>query len=192
MWLWHACLPFLTLLASSNGLGASASRPGTISQLLTSDCFREGCQGSRALMASSEARALGLIMSWNSALCKPGWMPVSKPEYQDVCANSQGTSQPIGCSALTKALSGFQFSMKKGESKLQSATVSGPGFQTLLLEAANGWRRKKFSPARTLSASQCSFSRQCSLCQWQCWHYAQFSLDPFWAFVYAPCFHTCF
>lgn len=40
--------------------------------------------------------------------------------------------------------------MKKGESELQSATVSGPGFQTLVLEATNGWRRTKVSPARTL------------------------------------------
>lgn len=97
----------------ANVLGASESRPGPISQLLTSDRFREGCQGARALMASSEARALGLIMSWNSALCKPGWTPTLKPEYLDVCANSQGTSQPIGCSALIKALLAFHFLWKK-------------------------------------------------------------------------------
>lgn len=142
----------------ANVLGASESRPGPISQLLTSDRFREGCQGARALMASSEARALGLIMSWNSALCKPGWTPTLKPEYLDVCANSQGTSQPIGCSALIKALLVSIFYEKRWiwVAICYSQWSRLPNY----IPWSSKWlEENKGQPSQNTQACQCSFSR---------------------------------
>lgn len=55
------------------------------------------------------------------------------------------------CLALRKVLSGFQFSMEKSKSEGKYATDTGPGFQTLVLEALDDWKRMRIKPAKTLA-----------------------------------------
>lgn len=69
--------------------------------------------------------------------------------------------------------------MEKGESEVKSATVTGPGFQTLFLEAADGWRRRRFRLASTLAGKPLLSQGGAPSDIRQCWHPAQIPLDAF-------------
>lgn len=78
--------------------------------------------------------------------------------------------------------------MEKSKSEVKYATDTGLGFQTLFLEAPDGWRRMRIRPAKTLAGKPLFFLKTVLLVSVTVFMLHPFPIDPFLPFVHAPCF----